>query len=541
MDPFEFERIAGTTWAYLSSLLMLALFFKFNRFWSFRNFDLILIILLAPGLLMVEGGKRWVLNYDAQQAAVVRAIEKNKAENSNSDEASNDATNTTSKTNLNSSADETTLKVTTSRIKDDTPNNVLDDNTETTPVDLSSSMDNAKPDPLKPKNTLGYEYQRLGYYWLFIVGAIMMVRLLIDPSLTRRPLLEPNLSVGGLVFFACSLMIFLFANIITSEPTPEDLRGARNAVKLIQREAAGDSGAIELRQRGPGYTLFNLIPIIPSFESGGEILKTDADQQANMSRYVIAAKSLAIVSQMLIVLGLVAFCHYNYNNFYVGVGTATVYLMLPYTAIFTGHVLHVLPAALILWAMVSFRRPMVAGILFGFATGVSYYPIFLLALWASFYWKRGVGRFMIGTAVSLSICIGGLAFTSIDTMDFFHQVQAMFGFWSPIMDGLDGIWALGWNQWWRLPLLVAFVLFCVSFVAWPSEKNIGTLASYSAAIMVAVQFWHGFGGGLYMGWYMPMVLLVVFRPNLNGRVALAELRESKRPHRESPEDLLPTS
>ena len=27
---------------------------------------------------MVEGGRRWVVNYDAQQAAVVRAIQKNK-------------------------------------------------------------------------------------------------------------------------------------------------------------------------------------------------------------------------------------------------------------------------------------------------------------------------------------------------------------------------------------------------------------------------------------------------------------------------------
>ena len=43
--PFGYERIAATTWAYMSSLLMLALFFKFNRLWSVRNFDLFLIIL----------------------------------------------------------------------------------------------------------------------------------------------------------------------------------------------------------------------------------------------------------------------------------------------------------------------------------------------------------------------------------------------------------------------------------------------------------------------------------------------------------------
>ena len=58
--PFDYVPIPPTTWAYLSSFLMLALFFKFNRFWSFRNLDLILIMLLAPGLLMIDGGQRHV-------------------------------------------------------------------------------------------------------------------------------------------------------------------------------------------------------------------------------------------------------------------------------------------------------------------------------------------------------------------------------------------------------------------------------------------------------------------------------------------------
>ncbi|MFM7563077.1 MAG: hypothetical protein ACKO81_08600 [Planctomycetota bacterium] len=60
--PFGYERIQETSWAYLSSLLMLALFFKFNRFWAMRNLDLILLILLAPGLLMVYHGSRMADN-----------------------------------------------------------------------------------------------------------------------------------------------------------------------------------------------------------------------------------------------------------------------------------------------------------------------------------------------------------------------------------------------------------------------------------------------------------------------------------------------
>ena len=44
--------------------------------------------------------------------------------------------------------------------------------------------------------------------------------------------------------------------------------------------------------------------------------------------------------------------------------------------------------------------------------------------------------------------------------------------------------------------------------------------------MLATQFWHAHGGGLYMGWYLPLLLLTIFRPNLEDRVALSVLGES---------------
>ncbi len=39
---FHYEKIDPTTWAYLASLLIIGLFFKFGRFWSVRNLDLLL-------------------------------------------------------------------------------------------------------------------------------------------------------------------------------------------------------------------------------------------------------------------------------------------------------------------------------------------------------------------------------------------------------------------------------------------------------------------------------------------------------------------
>ena len=53
-----YRRPDPTTWVYLSSFLTIGLFFVFHRFWSIRNLDIFLLILLAPGLLMVYEGRR---------------------------------------------------------------------------------------------------------------------------------------------------------------------------------------------------------------------------------------------------------------------------------------------------------------------------------------------------------------------------------------------------------------------------------------------------------------------------------------------------
>src|SRR3954454_4583944 len=53
----HYDPVNPTTWAYLSSLLMIALYFKFNRILSVRNLDLLGLIALAPALLMVQFGR----------------------------------------------------------------------------------------------------------------------------------------------------------------------------------------------------------------------------------------------------------------------------------------------------------------------------------------------------------------------------------------------------------------------------------------------------------------------------------------------------
>ena len=152
--PFVFERIASTTWAYLSSLLMLALFFKFNRFWSVRNFDLFLIILLAPGLLMVEGGRRWVLDQQRLQASELNVVEgeSNDVVDESVIDPNSESGNVSSETVSNSP---------------DPSQAGADDTEEKSPI----------VNAIEAKDTKGHAWQRWGYYWLFSVGLILLIRL----------------------------------------------------------------------------------------------------------------------------------------------------------------------------------------------------------------------------------------------------------------------------------------------------------------------------------------------------------------------------
>ena len=47
-------EVNGATWFYLSLLLILAVFYRFNRIWSLRNIDLAILLSLSPGLLLIR-------------------------------------------------------------------------------------------------------------------------------------------------------------------------------------------------------------------------------------------------------------------------------------------------------------------------------------------------------------------------------------------------------------------------------------------------------------------------------------------------------
>ncbi|MFM8379750.1 MAG: hypothetical protein ACKOB1_10555 [Planctomycetia bacterium] len=429
---FQYYRVNPTTWFYLSSLLSIALFFKFNRLWSVRNLDLIGLILFAPGLLAVEYG-----GFKASPAV-----------------------------------------------------------------------------------------QQMGFLWIFAVSAAFLLRMLFDSLMVRRPLLEPNLSVGGLVFLGISLLVFLLANVITNRPQRDDLAGAAAATKLGERATEVD--ADQLARLGPGYPLLFLLPQLstqrlftPDAAGDGAAPAAESSRRA---LHETTARVMAIISQVAVVAGMVAIGWLHFENVRLGIAAAVLYLLLPYTALMTGRVDHALPGALIVWAIAAYRRPLVSGGLIGLAIGTIYYPVFLLPLWCSFYWERGIRRFGLGVAAALLLLVLALFFTSPSGAVFVGQLRQMFGWIFPNEVSLEGFWALPFNDAvFRLPVLAAFIAMMATLAIWPSPKNLGTLLSCSAAVLLGSQFWKAHNGGLFMAWFLPLLLLAVFRPNLENRVAMLVL------------------
>src|SRR3954470_5390532 len=433
----QYDPVNPTTWAYLSSLLMIALYFKFNRILSVRNLDLIALIALAPALLMVQYGR----------------------------------------------------------------------------VHGNINIEHA------------------GYIWLFAVSGLFLLRLLLDTAMVRRPLLEPNLSVGGLTFLGVSLFAFLMANVVVGTPDAADVSGSERAADLVGRKAPTDE-LNSLRTHGPGFPLLFVLPQISTQSILGEkgLQETPVENNgaapANSAelRHVVTARVMAILSQLAIVIGVVLLGMRHFDNIKTGIAVAVLYLLLPYTAMWTGSVTHALPGALLVWAIVFYRWPLLAGAMIGLAFGTIYYPLFLLPLWFSFYWQKGLIRFIFGICVSLAAVLLADAFTSENTDAFLVHLQQIFNLGMPAATDLSGVWAQFWRPVYRYPLIAAHVGLCLSLVLWPAQKNLSTLIAYSAAMMLGTQFWYAHSGGLALAWYLPLLILTMFRPNLEDRVAVAVVR-----------------
>jgi hypothetical protein len=467
---YDYE-VNSTTWVYLSSLIIIAVYFKFRRFWSVRNLDLIGLILFAPGLLLVLHG--WKVK--DQTASPLNA---------------------TKTPALESGQDRERV-----------------DLSEKSPPPMSDTAHKVDEGKEKPDSNalLRRQFEQRGYLWLFVVGVFFLLRMLIDSAMVRRPLLEPNLSASGLTFTCAAMLVFLMSNVIAPPRTNASSQAGAHPGAVAPVKAGHAEAEEAPQQQGPGYPLFRLF----------------ASESDNPVK-----QATAIIAHLAIVLGMVLIGYRHFDNTHTGIAAATLYLLLPYTANFTPRIDHVVPAALLVWAIQSYRRPVLAGIFVGLAAGLIWYPLFLLPLWCSFYWRRGLLRFSLAVLIVLAIMAVSLLLSpyslgSYTLGSYSNQFCHTFGImYTPAAD-IRGFWedSLAPFRW---PVMAAFIAMCGSMALWPPQKNLGSLLACSAAIMLGTQFWKAYEGGTFMAWYLPLLILAIFRPNLEDRVALSAISEGWR-------------
>jgi hypothetical protein len=434
---FEFNLPNATTWFYFSFLLAVALFFKFSRLLSVRNWDVVTVFLLVPGLLLLQDARPNPDTPEKHPAAAAASV--------------------VAATGGQAAALPT--------------------------AGLSGLGALARTPELAPTNKLWF-----GYLWLVVGSAYFLLRCLLDLALVRRPALAPNLNFGGLAWLGCALFICL--------ATVAFRQGERNGPTPVARDHAAANG------------------------EAAKIGKVPAGMDAALRPLPLwLMQTLAVLCHLAVAAGLVVIGRRHFQDAPAGMAAATFYLMLPYTGHHVGQVHHVWPTALLVWAIVAYRRPALAGAFLGLAAGTIYFPALLLPLWLSFYWRRGAGRFLTAFLLTAALCVGATALILFLDQDLAQRIGATLAAsdWQPWkVPTAEGIWT-GVHWAYRIPVFVAYLAFVLTTALWPAPKNLAHVLALSAAVLIGIQFWYADQGGVYVLWYLPLFMLLVFRPNLSDR------------------------
>jgi hypothetical protein len=317
--------------------------------------------------------------------------------------------------------------------------------------------------------------------------------------LVRRPALSPNLNFGGLVWLAGALFVSLIAVAVRHPNEPSD-----------QRETAS-------------------VPIDPMRRLGEKVIKEQAPadvDQGSVEMWV--ERGLTVICHLAIAVGLVLIGWRHFDDLHGGMACATFYLLLPYTYLLMPHTAlgvgrwdHAWPMALMIWMVLCYRRPTLAGFFLGLAAGTVFFPALTAPLWWSFYRERGAVRFLLAFVLSAALCLavigsilwinGELPRTLLSGWKLSAWLPGL-----PLEPGVRGLWQGTPSHWlYRLPIFLAFLAFMGTTAFWPSPKNLGHVLALTAAILIGIQFWYADQGGVYVLWYLPLLLLLIFRPNLS--------------------------
>ena len=411
--------LSPEVWLFLSLLGCVTLFFKFSRFWSMRNLDLLLLFVLAPGMMLIVGNPG--------------------------------------------------------------------------------------------------HHPWSAYIWLFLGSGLWLIRCWADLGLARRPLLEPNLNTSGLLCLSVGILGLLLAETVS---LPVEDGAGRNPAEPSGRE---DRSSAAAAPRKPNAALEKMIENAPLPSS----LK---HQQPK----VIVGRVLASIAHLSLVLCLLGIGWRHFERPLTGVAMAACYLLLPYTRMALVDSGQLIPAALIMAAVLWHNRPALAGALIGLAAGWVPACLGLIALWCGFFRRRGAVRFT-AVAVAVVVACALLGYSVPDLREWARALGARsideVGLFPQFVPRSTGSFWVSIDSSFRLPVLIAYLALVILTMFWPADKNLAELIALSAALLVASQFWYLDKGGALVMLYLPLAIAMMFRPTFAIRraAAPAHQRRANRP------------
>lgn len=451
-DQFLFVTVESSQWLLYVSLLLTAIFFRFSRLLAVRNLDLVLLLALSVALVVSVSTKP----NDAELADVseLAAVSEGRA-------------------------------------------------------------DNTVLDPAAPVS----DVYRWSTILVLALSAGLVVRLMFDESLTRRPRLEQNLNQAGLTFLLVPAFGIMMTGVFMKEPPLRNVDAVEAGVALLeQKESTPLDPGQEPKTTPPATETLVAATVTKVAELSGRVdssqVRSDAERSP-MEAFI--ARILVVLAHSTVVLGLLYIGRKHFCSNQLGISMSCLYLLLPCTAFNVHELSHVVPGACLTWAFASYRKPAVAGILLGLACGTLFFAVFLLPLWAVFYGKKGALRFGLSLGAVAALVLLIFALTS-ETTDSFVTKLVMTANWtvyrlfdaaSPLPD-----YAIG-QVYLRITLAAVFFVMLVAMTVIPRKRNLENLLANSTALIVAAQLWYPEDIGTYVLWYLPLLLLVVFRPRLD--------------------------
>lgn len=461
---FLFVDAANPTWLVYVSVLVLAVFFRFSRLFTVRNLDVLLILVLSTSLVLASASKNAAPPADESVAGAA---------------------------------------------------SLLSASTALPGADGELQSDGPAAVPMRPRFTTMYQWSS-GI--LLILSVLLILRLMFDEALTRRPRLEQNLNQAGLTFLCIPAFILLTISVFVVDPPESAVAAVEQGRALLQRRdvkpivdpqgeqppaptetliAAGAAGVAQLSGHLP-----KLEPVQPEHGRGSEAW---------------VAQILVVMSHTIVVLGLLYIGKHHFSSLQLGLSMSCLYLLLPCTGYHVHQLSHVLPGACLTWAIASYRKPVVAGVLLGLACGTLFFAVFLLPVWAAFYGRRGSIRFGIALVGVAAILVGCLLLTSSDADSFMNKLVTTMN-WTVyrLLDETGSAPEMPFGHLFvRIPLAAVFFVMLTAMTVLPRPRNLENLLANSTALVVTAQLWYPDDIGSYVLWYLPLLLLVAFRPRLD--------------------------